>query len=97
MAPFFEGDGAPPRVEVMQAIEDIFDEPLITSAFRSRPKPKVTKPKEAPKQEKRKREDAPADTGNWLQDSLARQKKGIHRLRHDRHDGPTMLFDSHEA
>ena len=30
-------------------------------------------------------------------DSLARQKKGIHHLRHDRNQGPAMLFESHEA
>mmetsp|Transcript_25003 Transcript_25003/g.75060 ORF Transcript_25003/g.75060 Transcript_25003/m.75060 type:complete len:238 (+) Transcript_25003:170-883(+) len=98
VAPFFEGDAQPPAVAVMQAIEDIFDEPLLTSAFRSRAKPRVTAPppEEKPK-EKRKREEEPEATGDWLKDSLARQKKGIHRLRHDRHDGPAMLFDSHEA
>jgi hypothetical protein len=32
-----------------------------------------------------------------LKDSLARQKKGIHHLRHDRNQGPAMLFESREA
>ena len=45
----------------------------------------------------RKRDDAPKPTGDWLKDSLARQKKGIHHLRHDRNQGPAMLFESHEA
>jgi hypothetical protein len=96
VAPVFEGGGLLPGTDIMQSIEDIFDEPLLTSAFRSVTRPRSLKPAEAKPQPKRKREKG-APTGDWLKDSLARQTKGVHRLRHDRNAGPAMLFESHEA
>lgn len=96
VAPVFEGGGLLPGTDIMQSIENIFDEPLLTSAFRSVTRPRSLKPAEAEPQPKRKREKG-EPTGDWLKDSLARQKKGVHRLRHDRSAGPAMLFESHEA
>mmetsp|Transcript_6267 Transcript_6267/g.15944 ORF Transcript_6267/g.15944 Transcript_6267/m.15944 type:complete len:230 (+) Transcript_6267:76-765(+) len=97
VAPVFEEGGKLPGTDIMQRIDEIFDEPLLTSAFRSVARPRPPPNAEKPKPSKRKRDDAPKPTGDWLKDSLARQKKGIHHLRHDRNQGPAMLFESHEA
>ena len=97
VAPVFEEGGKLPGTDIMQRIDEIFDEPLLTSAFRSVARPRPPPNAEKPKPPKRKRDDAPKPTGDWLKDSLARQKKGIHHLRHDRNQGPAMLFESHEA
>ena len=100
VAPAFDFDGRVPGPSDMRRIDELFKEPLLTSAFRVTPPPPsdlATVPaQEKKKKEKRKRDDD-APTGNWLQDSLRRQKQGIHARRHDRHDGPAMLYESHEA
>ena len=89
-------DGKVPDAKAAAPIAAVFAAPLLTTAFRSTPKPALRK-KAPPKKTKRKRDEPPPETGNWLRDSLARQKRGIHRLRHDRHDGPGMIYESHEA
>ena len=61
------------------ALSDLFDEPIAATAFL------------ATKRKKRKTEPI-AVTGHWLEDSVNRQKAGIHRKRHDRFEGPSMLF-----
>ena len=100
VAPAFDVDGRVPGPADMRRIDELFKEPLLTSAFRVTPPPPsdlATVPaQEKKKKEKRKRDDD-GPTGNWLQDSLRRQKQGIHARRHDRHDGPAMLYESHEA
>mmetsp|Transcript_6193 Transcript_6193/g.19427 ORF Transcript_6193/g.19427 Transcript_6193/m.19427 type:complete len:104 (+) Transcript_6193:2-313(+) len=84
VAPTFVDDTATPTVT--RRLYDFFDEPDAAFAeppddVRGAPPPK-------------KRKEAPKETGHWLQDSINRQKAGIHRRRHDRHQGPTMLFDA---
>mmetsp|Transcript_24505 Transcript_24505/g.75598 ORF Transcript_24505/g.75598 Transcript_24505/m.75598 type:complete len:232 (-) Transcript_24505:33-728(-) len=99
VAPTFDDGGRLPEPEDHETIEGTFDAPLNTSAFRTerKPEPLDEPPAPAPKRKRDDDDDEPAKTGDWLKDSLARQKKGIHSLRHDRHSGPAMLFDSHEA
>ncbi|KAJ8604718.1 hypothetical protein CTAYLR_006567 [Chrysophaeum taylorii] len=86
VAPAFANDRVPQHTD-MERLDKLFDEPLTVNAFRS------AHPSDQPAPKKRKRDEPPKETGNWLVDSINRQKAGIHRLRHDRHDGPGMVFD----
>lgn len=90
VAPAF-ADGRVPLQSDMKRIDELFSDPLSLTAFRS-----VQLGEEKPPPRKRARE-PPKPTGNWLQDSINRQKAGIHYKRHDSHSGPGMLFESHEA
>ena len=101
VAPAFD-DGKVPGKADMRRIDAVFAEPLLTSAFRSAAPPAasaaaaVPEPETREEKKKRKRE-APAETGNWLQDSLDRQRRGVHARRHDRNEGPAMLYETYDA
>ena len=87
VAPVFADDEAVPTD--MRRIDELFDEPLHLTAFRGFP----SSDDAAPVPKKKRKTDGGPSSGNWLQDSINRQKAGIHRKRHDRFDGPAMVFD----
>lgn len=88
-------DGRIPVQSDMERIDRLFDEPLSLTAFRFLQPGDTLAP--APKKQRVEQRKMPKQTGNWLQDSINRQKAGIHFRRHDHDEGPGMIFESHEA